>query len=269
MLDEVEPTHIYLDEIDSTNEELKRRYHSDNKPENYTVISAGHQTAGKGRSGHQWKSPEHDSVATSMMIYPELDIQSIPRLTILSGMAVAAAIERLYQIPTQLKWPNDVLIRQHKVCGILCEMEASNNQADYVIIGIGVNVHQREFPEEIREIATSVDLELEASSHRDMDGNVNHAKASRQAIDHQIWREFLRLYQKFKETEDLTLLLEEYNQRLINRNKTVRVLNPKGEYEGTSLGIDAQGNLLVQKKDDSIVKVDSGEVSVRGVYGYV
>ncbi|HBE08478.1 MAG TPA: biotin--[acetyl-CoA-carboxylase] ligase, partial [Lachnospiraceae bacterium] len=123
--------------------------------------------------------------------------------------------------------------------------------------------------EEIREIATSVDLELEASSHRDMDGNVNHAKASRQAIDHQIWREFLRLYQKFKETEDLTLLLEEYNQRLINRNKTVRVLNPKGEYEGTSLGIDAQGNLLVQKKDDSIVKVDSGEVSVRGVYGYV
>ena len=102
-----------------------------------------------------------------------------------------------------------------------------------------------------------------------MDGNVNHAKASRQAIDHQIWREFLRLYQKFKETEDLTLLLEEYNQRLINRNKTVRVLNPKGEYEGTSLGIDAQGNLLVQKKDGSIVKVDSGEVSVRGVYGYV
>lgn len=254
-------THIYFDEIDSTNEELKRRYRSGEKPAGWTVVSAGHQTAGKGRSGHQWKSPSEDSVATSMIFYPKVRIQHVPRLTILAGMAVASALEKLYDLPTRLKWPNDVLINEKKVCGILCEMEPDGDHAAYVVVGIGVNVHQKEFPEEIRGMATSVDLALQKSG-RDQ-------KSSRRDIDRQIWLEFARLYEAFEKTEDLSALQEEYNSRLVNVNQTVRILDPLGEYTAQSLGIDKQGDLLVKKEDGSLVAVNSGEVHVRGIYGYV
>ncbi|MDD6578492.1 MAG: biotin--[acetyl-CoA-carboxylase] ligase [Lachnospiraceae bacterium] len=254
-------THFYFDEIDSTNDELKRRFHSDDRPADWTVVSAGHQTAGKGRSGHEWKSPTEDSVATSLIFYPKVQIRHVPRLTILSGMAVAAALEKLYALPTRLKWPNDVLIHERKICGILCEMEPDGDRAAYVIVGIGVNVHQKDFPEDIRDMATSVDLELKKSEQK--------MQSSRKDIDRQIWLEFARLYQEFEKTEDLSDLLDEYNKRLVNVNQTVRVLDPLGEYQGKSLGIDRRGDLLVQREDGSIVAVDSGEVHVRGIYGYV
>lgn len=279
-------THLYFDEIDSTNDELKRRYHravTDGTPlpEGWTVVSAGHQTAGKGRSGHQWESPTNDSIATSMIFYPGIAIDHVPRLTILAGMAVSAAIERTTGLSTSLKWPNDVLLHNRKVCGILSEMEPAGERAAYVVIGIGVNVHQKEFPPEIRDVATSVDLALMESAGEKNPGEKGSddvvsqdtpgraVRGSRKRITYAIWEEFQRLYQAFEQTEDLTMVLSEYNQKLVNVNHTVRVLDPLGEYEGVSLGIDPAGDLLVRKADGTVVPVNSGEVSVRGIYGYV
>ena len=132
-----------------------------------------------------------------------------------------------------------------------------DGEVGYVIVGIGVNVHQTGFPEDIAAMATSLDLEL--------DGRM----ASRQAVTESIWTNFLRLYREFMLTEDLSGILEEYNARLVNVGQEVRILDPLGEYTAISQGIDATGALLVKTGSGEIKRVDSGEVSVRGIYGYV
>ena len=112
----------YFEEIDSTNDELKRRASVGRCPE-FTVVSAGTQTGGRGRSGHTWSSPAKSSVSTSMIFYPvDVDMIRLPRITPMAAVAVATAIEELYGLSAQIKWPNDVLLNGKKVCGILNEM---------------------------------------------------------------------------------------------------------------------------------------------------
>lgn len=255
----MEPIFKYFESIDSTNLEAKRQAHDG--AAGFTVISAGEQTAGRGRSGHGWISPEGVSVATSMLIYPEhISMEHLPRLTIIAGVSVAEAVEELYPLTTQIKWPNDVLINKRKICGILTELEAENGIAEYVVVGIGVNVHHRkdDFAPEIRDMATSLDLE--------MDGQ----KASRKDVIEAIWRHFLHHYEMFqKNGGSLEGILSSYNSRLANRDRRVKVVHQVQDFEGTALQMDKDGKLLIRKDDGSIVAVDSGEVHVRGLYGYV
>ena len=192
-----------------------------------------------------------------MILYPKASVEHVSRLTLIAAMAVAAMAEELYGLSAEIKWPNDVLVHKKKVCGILTEMIPKDGAVGYVIVGIGVNVHQTGFPEDIAAMATSLDLEL--------DGR----KASRQAVTESIWTNFLRLYKEFMLTEDLSGILEEYNARLVNVGQEVRILDPLGEYTAISQGIDATGALLVKTGSGEIKRVDSGEVSVRGIYGYV
>ncbi len=244
----------YVESIDSTNNELKRQGAEGLKEG--VVLSAGMQTAGRGRLGHSWESPKSDSVATSILLRPTVSIENVSRLTILAAMAVSRMTEELYGLERQIKWPNDVLIHEKKICGILTEMILKDNRPDYVIIGIGVNVHQTEFPEDIRDKATSIDLELPSG------------RASRRAVTESIWTNFMKYYEDFQKTEDLAAVVEEYNAHLVNLGREVRVLDPLGEYSGICEGIDATGALLVRREGE-VVRVDSGEVSVRGIYGYV
>jgi BirA family biotin operon repressor/biotin-[acetyl-CoA-carboxylase] ligase len=252
-------TPIYYEEIDSTNNEIKRLI-----PQGIsegTVVSAGMQTAGRGRSGHDWTSPPNVSVATSMVLFPkEVNVYHIPRLTLLAAVAVSMAVEQLYGLKTQIKWPNDILVHDKKICGILTEMEAHKGEVDYVVVGIGVNVHNREFSPDIAFKATSLDLALEEENSV----TPTHCKDVAEAI----WENFAKLYEVFLHTEDLTEVLHYYNERLINRNRRVRVLDPLGEYEGVAKEMLPTGELLVEA-DGQLKKIDSGEVSVRGIYGYV
>jgi len=245
----------YVEEIDSTNNELKRRYEVD-PPGEYTVLSAGTQTAGRGRSGHQWSSPEGTSIATSMIFYPkDVPTEALSRLTLLSALAVSRAVEEVTGLPTEIKWPNDVLVHGKKICGILTELKAAAGKAEYVVVGIGVNVYMESFPEELSEIATS--LFLEGGAH-----------LSRRAITESIWKHFLELYEVFLQSADLSGLRAEYNAKLVNRDRQVRVLDPAGEYEATARGIDETGRLVVITTFSEERHIDSGEVSVRGIYGY-
>lgn len=243
----------YFDTIDSTNNELKRRGNS--SPE-FTVVSAGQQTGGRGRSGHVWKSPSHDSVATSMIMYPNVPIECVPRITTAAAMAVASAVEELYPLKTEIKWPNDILISHKKICGILTEMIPEKGKVKYVIVGIGVNVHQTSFPSDIKDIATSLDLEL------------GGRMAKRRDVTEKIWERFMFYYDLFLKTHDLSGFLDEYNGRLVNKERPVKVLDPQGHYDGISHGVDETGRLMVER-DGKIIYVDAGEVSVRGFYGYV
>lgn len=252
--------HEFFDEIDSTNNEIKRRV-KDGEEEGLAV-SAGTQTAGRGRSGHAWVSPQGISIATSLLLRPAMAPERLSCLTLVAAVAVRRAIEGLYGIETMIKWPNDVIIDGKKVCGILTEMSAAAGKTDYVVVGIGVNVHQTSFDADLLDKAISID---QALRRKDPMGT---QQGDCDALTRQIWQEFALLYEAFCMTEDLSIIMEEYNRFLVNRNATVRVLDPLGEWEGTARGINETGALLVETKDD-LRTVDSGEVSVRGVYGYV
>lgn len=250
----------YLESIDSTNNEIKRR--AQLGAQEGLVISAGMQTAGRGRRGHQWESPNNVSIATSLLLRPSMAAGEISSLTLVAALAVRQAVERLYGLETLIKWPNDVIIQGKKVCGILTEMSARDGYPEYVVIGIGVNVHTMAFPEELQDKAISIDQALEASE------GAMVARGSRKELTRAIWEAFVMLYEVFSMTGDLSVVMEEYNRYLVNRNAKVRVMDPQGAWEGIARGINSKGELLVETKDD-LRCVDAGEVSVQGVYGYV
>jgi BirA family biotin operon repressor/biotin-[acetyl-CoA-carboxylase] ligase len=117
-----------------------------------TIIIAERQSAGKGRLGRRWFSPV-GGIWLSIILYPQLSPSYIPRITLMTAVAIVKAIERCAQIKAQIKWPNDILINEKKVGGILTEMSAELDMINWVVVGIGINVNvdHREFPEDIED----------------------------------------------------------------------------------------------------------------------
>lgn len=243
----------FLEEVDSTNNEIRRMAES-GAPDG-TLAIAEIQTAGKGRRGRSWTSPKGSGIWMSFLLRPDFAPEYASMLTLVTAMAVEKAIRQETGLDCQIKWPNDIVLDGKKICGILTEMSTEEDSIRYVVVGIGINVNTRDFPEEIRKTATSLAIE---SGH-----SVRRAPLAAGVL--RAWEDF---YETFKKTLDLSLLKEEYNSRLINMGREVRVLAPKGDYVGTSYGITDTGELIVET-DGERREVMSGEVSVRGVYGYV
>ena len=239
-------------EIDSTNLWIKRLA-KEGAPEG-TLALAEFQSAGRGRLGRSWEVPEGTSVMMSILLRPKFEPQYAPTLTLVMGMAVAKAVKNL-GFDVSIKWPNDVVVSHKKICGILTEMGVRDGKIDYAVIGVGINVNIREFPEEMADKATSLYLE----SGKEFD---------RSQIPGLVMEAFEKYYEKFAATCDLSGLKEEYESILANYNQPVRVL-AKEPYEGVARGITDGGELLVEKTDGTIVAVSAGEVSVRGLYSYV
>ena len=219
-----------------------------------TLALAEFQSAGRGRLGRSWEVPEGTSVMMSILLRPKFEPQYAPTLTLVMGMAVAKAVKNL-GFDVSIKWPNDVVVSHKKICGILTEMGVRDGKIDYAVIGVGINVNIKEFPEEMADKATSLYLE----SGREFD---------RSQIPGLVMEAFEKYYEKFAATCDLSGLKEEYESILANYNQPVRVL-AKEPYEGVARGITDGGELLVEKTDGTIVAVSAGEVSVRGLYSYV
>ena len=135
-------------------------------------------------------------------------------------------------------------------------MSADPDCINYVVTGIGINVNMEQFPEEIRQVAASIYTE-------------SGKKIRRSVLISAVMEAFEEYYSTFMETADMSGLLEEYNGKLANCGRIVRVLDPAGEYSGTAQGINSLGELLVETEDKAVKTVISGEVSVRGIYGYV
>ena len=227
-------------EIDSTNLWIKRLA-KEGAPEG-TLALAEFQSAGRGRLGRSWEVPEGTSVMMSILLRPKFEPQYAPTLTLVMGMAVAKAVKSL-GFDVSIKWPNDVVVSHKKICGILTEMGVRDGKIDYAVIGVGINVNIKEFPEEM-------DFSPERLAELD------------------VMEAFEKYYEKFAATCDLSGLKEEYESILANYNQPVRVL-AKEPYEGVARGITDGGELLVEKTDGTIVAVSAGEVSVRGLYSYV
>ena len=243
----------YETEIDSTNTKAMKL--AEEGAPHGTIVVTDHQTNGRGRRGRSWESPAGEAIAMTFLLRPKIDPNNASMLTLIAAMAVARGIEDETGLKAGIKWPNDVIINRKKVSGILTEMSAQADYVNHIVVGIGINVHIDEFPEELKNIATSILLEL-------------GIKINRAALIERICEYFEAYFEVFLQTEDLSAISKQYDAYMVNRNQPVKVLDPKDTYEGTARGITTRGELLVDTWESRRL-VSSGEVSVRGIYDYI
>lgn len=245
---------LFFREIDSTNDELRRR--SQKGAGEGLLAIADIQTKGKGRRGRGWENPAGVNIAMSYLLKPPFSPDTAPMMTLVMAMACVKGINKLSGLDVKIKWPNDVVINGKKLVGILTEMTAEPDYIQEVIIGTGINVNNKEFPPEIKETATSMYLES---------GKI-YSRAETAAA---VTDAFEELYGSFCRSGDMSSLKDSYNEVCVNTGARVRVLDPGNEYDATAWGIDDKGRLKVVKNDGTEDAVYAGEVSVRGIYGYV
>lgn len=238
-----------LRSIDSTNNELKRRA-AQGVPGGL-VVAADVQTAGKGRFGRAWSSSE-DGIYFSLLLRPELPPGDIASVTLAAGYAVCLAIRRFTGLDARIKWPNDVIVGNKKICGILTEMSAQSDRIDYIIVGIGINANQQSFPEEISSKASS--LYILSGKHYDKNDLL---RAVIEELD-SVMSSFL-----VSLSSDDADGFRELCATLGRRVSTQR----GGELiEGEASDITASGELIVRCDDGHEYRINSGEVTVQGIY---
>lgn len=245
------PKIICLNSVDSTN--IYAKSISDSIPEDFLVVS-DMQTLGKGRRGRSWASPPGVGIWMSLCIRPRIKIENASMITLIMALSVCDALESLYSLKCNIKWPNDIVINSKKISGILTEMSSDIDGIRYIISGVGINANNTDFPEDIRDTATS--LYLESGIY------INRTKLIAEIIYY-----FYRNLSIFLNTEDMSALKSKYENYLVNIGKIVKILDPEGSYTAKAIGIDNNGALLVEKENE-IIRIISGEVSVRGLYGY-
>ena len=245
---------IYYKQLDSTNTEIARL--AALGAAHGTVVVADAQTAGKGRRGRTWESPAGESIYMSILLRPDCVPDRAPMLTLVMAYSIAQVLKEHGFTDVQIKWPNDLVLSGKKICGILTEMQMKGSEIDYVVVGVGINVNASKFPEELTETATS----LYRESGRTLD---------REMIVESVVAHFDKACRKFIEVQDLSFLREAYNAMLVNVGREVRVLEPGNEYTAYAQGINSEGELLVRTSEGEEKRIYAGEVSVRGVYGYV
>ena len=245
---------VYKETTDSTNADVRRM--AEGGAENGLLVVADSQTNGKGRRGRQWESKKGTNLYFSVLLKPEFAPDKASMITLVAAYSVAKVIAKNTGLDAKIKWPNDIVVGRKKVCGILTEMSMERDYIHHIVLGIGINVNEESFPEEIKDMATSLKIEKGSLIVR---ANLLSDILFRLEQD----------YEAFLSAEDLKPFVEEYNKMLVNKGALVKVLDPKGEFTGIAGGINEEGMLLVFKENGQIEKVYAGEVSVRGMYGYV
>lgn len=223
-----------------------------------TVVIANDQTAGRGRMGRQFQSPKDKGIYLTVLLRPEVEPQRLMPITAMAGVAVCDAVEKVCGVRPGLKWPNDPVIGKRKICGILTEMslEGETGHVQYLVLGIGINVGQEaeDFTPDVAAIATSLSSYL-------------GRPVSRPQLAAALIGELERLYETLK-SGDLSAYLAAYRADCVNLGKTVQLLG-EGREVVTAVDIDGEFGLVVRTEDGREKTVRSGEVSVRGMYGYV
>ncbi len=249
----------YFDETGSTNTDAKR-FAEAGDPHG-TIVVADIQNAGKGRRGRSWQTLSGTALSFTIVVRPDFAPEKASMLTLVMALSVAEAVSEEAGVPAMIKWPNDIVLNKKKICGMLTEMTMTPemDEIQYIVVGAGINVNinsVEEFQEEIRRTATS--LKIETGRHM-----------NRAVLLEKVLNRFEKNYEVFLETLDLSVLQGAYQEHLQGIGGEVRVLDPAGEYTGISRGINSRGELIVEKEDGERVQVYAGEVSVRGLYGYV
>ncbi len=236
---------------DSTNDELKRLCGA---PDGVYCIAA-QQTGGRGRRGRQFASPA-GGIYLSVLLRPAAEAAELLHLTPMAAVAVRRAIADCCDVEVGIKWINDLVVKGKKLCGILTELccEADTGHVQSVIVGVGINCNTDPLPEPLRDTATSLRLET---------GHPIDPNALAAAMVRRLW-EMERALQTEKEA-----YLAEYAACCVTLGKQVQVIREDTRRSAFAEGIDDSGGLIVRYEDGTRAVVSAGEVSVRGMYGYV
>lgn len=236
--------------VDSTNNEAKRQA-AKGAPHG-SLFVAEQQTGGKGRLGRSWSAPAGEGIWMSLLLRPEISPYEVPQITLIAGLAVCRAIRALTPCPAMIKWPNDVIIGSRKICGILTEMTAETERVNFVVTGIGINVNTPTFPGELQQKATSLYLET-------------GKKTSRAALVRQVLLEFEQYYDAFI-TEATADLVSPYKELCATLGRKIGLTRNGAALTGRAVDVSPRGELVVTLDSGETVEVNSGEVTVQGIY---
>lgn len=245
-----------LDVIDSTNTECKRQAMAG--AAEGLVVTAEEQTGGRGRRGRGFQSPREKGLYLSALFRPSLEPGQVSNFTAWAAVAVCDGIEACCGLRPQIKWTNDIVLNGKKLVGILTELglESESNALDYLVTGIGVNVNHapEDFSEDIRDMAVSL-------------AQVLGHPVRRAELAAQIILALDRMYAGFPGNKEE--YLKRYRADCITPGRQVQLITPTSRREALALEIDDSFNLVVELPDHSRETISAGEVSVRGMYGYV
>lgn len=232
-----------FDEIDSTNEQAKKiaKNASDG-----TIVAANVQTKGKGRRGREFESKK-GGMYFSIILKPDVAIEEVPFITQMTACSIYKALSEM-GVDTLIKWPNDIILNDKKLCGILCEMSCEIDYLSYVVAGIGINLKKVDFEEEVEKVATSLEQEGYELDNLGLFWN--------------ILKNFDHFYQKYI-IHDYDEMLDILRANSYILNKDIEILTSNEIKKARSKDIDEKGFLVVEYENGDIEHINYGEVSVR------
>lgn len=251
-----------VDSIDSTNKKVKEL--GMHGAPSGTIVIANEQTGGRGRLGRTFLSPPDVGFYISVLLRPtNTALSDISTITAWSSVAIANAIKASTGVTPGIKWVNDLVINKHKICGILTELsiETESSSIEYVVIGIGLNINNKttDFPEELRDIASSISAETDGKLY------------NRSVIAAELIKELDKLGANWPDGKDKYLQM--YRELSVTNGQLVTVI-PSASHDmsqarnGKAIAINDDFSLKVEFEDGHTEDLSSGEVSVRGLYGY-
>lgn len=235
---------IHFVQIDSTNTYAKNM---GNMLEHGTVITCEEQTAGRGRLGRTWEA-RNGSMCMSIFLKPEINLYQVSKITLVCAAAVSLALEEL-GMNAEIKWPNDIILNNKKICGMLTEMKTEMNELMYVVIGIGVNVNNDDFSDEIKNTASSIYLETGLHFEKSI-------------IAAKILNHFEILYDEFV-SDNLKKSLDICREKSYVIGKQINLIENNIKTAARAVDLGNEGELIVQYEDGTIDHIISGEISVR------
>ncbi|MEK5390960.1 biotin--[acetyl-CoA-carboxylase] ligase [Margalitia sp. FSL K6-0131] len=239
----------YLESTDST-QKVAHQLAQEGCPDG-TLVIAEEQTNGRGRLARNWHSPKYTGIWMSLVLRPKLPPAKAPQFTLIAAVAVARAIEDICEISPDIKWPNDLLLNGKKITGILTELQADSDKINAIIMGIGMNVNQKEqdFPKELHNIATSLAIET-------------GKEISRSELVKRILENLEKYYLLYLEKgfAPLKLLWESY---AVSLGKDIIARTISGNISGKALGITEEGVLKIEDQNGQIHKIYSADIEMK------
>lgn len=238
-----------LKTVDSTNNYLKLK--AQDKADEGLVAIAEQQTEGKGRKGKSFFSPAGSSIYMSVLLKPKIKISNINLITIIAAISVVEAIYNTTEIQTSIKWVNDVMYNNKKLCGILTEasIEGESGDINYIVLGIGINVKKINFPDDIKNVATSL-------------GNITSIDYNRNELIGQLLTQLENNYNKLFSNNQCELI-NSYRNYLSMLGNEINVILSDSTYTAKALDIDENAHLIIQLPSGEITKINCGEISIK------
>lgn len=248
------PDPLILDQLDSTNLEAKRM--GQQGAVHGSIVMAKEQTAGRGRLGRAWDSPQDGGLYMSLLLRPDITPQAMMPLTLMTALVLRDTLAEFLPDVVGLKWPNDIIYNGRKICGILLEAVLEDLSIRQLVMGVGINVNQERFPDELKEKACSI-RQITALNY---DPNYLAARL----LEH-----FATYYERFVAASySLDPFIADYRAACVTIGRPVMFERGSESEPGVAEGVSREGLLMVRLESGDMVEVGSGEVQVRGLLGY-